>query len=479
MRGVGALAAAALLLSGCASWGLTQREWAATLEAGDGVASVDWRYQNNWPSSSPRYDATVVVERGVTVDEARRIADASCAAETRIDGLTVRTDEASASEGTDEASASEGSVELRTEGSCISRADFKHFAGAVDALNGLPDASGVRFSVVSTAGPDGEDGAEVADGNGGASGDVDADGDEGAPAGAPPLTVRVTTPDEEGLGSILPALHEAAGDAGLALTAERIGAEGGAGTSVDAKLPPGARIDDLMTLFALATRIDHRSISLTDTAISVSASSTAATEATPAAELAAAGAALGIETRVAFDTAGASGGSDGSGGSEADAESARAAALDRLTDVPGGAVVEHVAVGGELSVRTQHAEGVEAAVRIIAESPELGGSFRVHAPESDGLFWVAIRAGSPAADVAGAATRTGLGVRERIPSIDRAIVSLTGETPELTVYLRDSSAESVAAARGTLAEVAAGGVFGEVRLAADGIDFDDQVVPAP
>ncbi|WP_010157722.1 hypothetical protein [Leucobacter chromiiresistens] len=467
VRRAGALAAVVLLLSGCASWGLTQREWAATLEASDGVVSADWRYQNNWPSSSPRYDATIVVERGVTVDEARRIADASCATETRIDGLTIRTDDAPASEGTDDASGSEGSdeapaegsVELRTERSCASRADLERFAGAVDALNRLPDATGVRFSVDRTARHDG--------------------------AGAKQLTVRVTAPDEEALGSILPALHEAAGDDGLALTAERIGAQGGAGTTVEAILPPGARMDDLMSLFALATRIDHRRISLTDASISVSASSTAAAETDAAAELAAAGARLGIDTRVAFDTAGASGeagGSDAAGGSSAsgaDAEAARAAALERLTEVPGGAVVEHVAVGGELSVRTQGAGGVEAAVRIIAETPELGGEYRVHAPESDGLFWVAIRAGSPAPDVADAATRSGLSMRERIPSIDRTIVSLTGDEPELTVYLRDSSAESVAAARGTLEEVAASGVFGEVRLAADGIDFDDQVVPAP
>lgn len=468
VRRAGALATVVLLLSGCASWGLTQREWAATLEASDGVVSADWRYQNNWPSSSPRYDATIVVERGVTVDEARRIADASCATETRIDGLTIRADDAPASEGTDdapgsegsvEAPASEGSVELRTERSCASRADLERFAGAVDALNRLPDATGVRFSVDSTARPDG--------------------------AGAEPLTVSVTAPDEEALESILPALHEAAGDDGLALTAERIGAQGGAGTTVEAILPPGARIDDLMSLFALATRIDHRRISLTDASITVSASSTAAAETDAAAELAVAGARLGIETRVAFDTAGASGeagGSDAAGGSSAsgaDAEAARAAALARLTEVPGGAVVEHVAVGGELSVRTQGAGGVEAAVRIIAETPELGGEYRVHAPESDGLFWVAIRAGSPAPDVADAATRSGLSMRERIPSIDRTIVSLTGDEPELTVYLRDSSAGSVAAARGTLAEVAASGVFGEVRLAADGIDFDDQVVPAP
>lgn len=434
-----ALASALLLLSGCASWGLSQRGWASAVESSDGVVSTDWRYQNNWPSSSPRYDATVITKPDFGTAQANDLAEASCAQETRIDAATIRTGETSVAD---------GSVELRVEGACISEAALSRFARAAAAMAELPSTDGVRFALGITGTSEQTDPSDA-------------------------YIVRVTAPDTAALASIVPALQNAADGTPLVLTAERIGAGGGSGTSVEVSLQPGARTDDLMELFELAARIDHRRITVSDAAVSVATSSTEAVTSSAAAEFSAAADRLGIEARIAFDEGAPTGDHDAS------SDAARDTALDQLTRVPGGAVVEYASPGSELAVRTHEIAGLEAAVRIIAATPELRGSFRVHAPDGGTAFWVAVRPGAVSPEVAVDATRSGLSARSSITGIDRTIVHLAESGPELTIYLRDASSSAVTAARDALAPYAGDGVFTEVRLAANGIDFDDQVVPAP
>ncbi|WP_449281362.1 hypothetical protein [Leucobacter sp.] len=73
---------AALLLSGC-SLHLRERGWASDLREVPGIVASDWSYRNNWPSSGPHSTGELMLEPGITADQAREIAETSCESASR------------------------------------------------------------------------------------------------------------------------------------------------------------------------------------------------------------------------------------------------------------------------------------------------------------------------------------------------------------------------------------------------------------
>ena len=431
--------ATAIALSGCASWGLSQEAWSGGIRDLPGVEDVTWKYRNNWPSSGPRYDATITLAPDVTVEESRDIARATCAAETNINRLTLTTPGLTGAE----RPVSQWIAATQT---CIEADTLERFARVAQATQRLPR------DFVGSVTISGED-AEAA---------ATAPPPDATAADAASTRVSVVAESWDMVWDAAREIQAATPDGRLSFsgTSQARGTGSGDDTELFAELSPEADLDSLDALVTHAATLDLGRLTITDRTADAAVRSSADTHTPAAAEFRALAQRAGVAGTTTFTIPGVED-SDG--------------LVARLEAIGGGAALSSTGSSSDTSIAVAGPSGIEEAVRVLASSEPDGPLMRVAAagPET---FWVAMRAGDSEPELIARAARDGLDVSSRLPSLDRTIVSTTPEGIDLTVYLDTAEPELVQSTRAALLTVLEDGAFVTAHVQGPEIPFSEGLV---
>ncbi|MGG7464675.1 hypothetical protein [Plantibacter sp. YIM 135347] len=446
---VGIVAALALGLSGCASWGLSQREWAGALEKLPGVESVDWTYRNGWPNSGVTYDSDIALAPDLTEQQARSIAAESCQHNTLITAVSLVTP------GPDGREQTGVTAYGAAEGACLPEPTMVLFAQVAAARQAAAEFDG-SIDVFSMA-------------------EADA---AGAAAESPEgLRIEATAGDSTMLVDALRELHEhvterpfrfAGGlsDQGASLSRSRM--------PLIAMLSPDADFARLEPLVVQALTIDHQMIIVTDDRVEVQISNTDVVTSPQLSEFHRLADEAGVATVTRFPPLGQVEPVE----DEAADQARQTALIDALAAVPGGARVAVPAAdsAGAVTVAVNDPAGFESAVQLVAAAPEYTTKFEITAPGPE-LFWVSMTSGGippqQVTDIVSAALAAAKGV----DGANRTIVQLSSGSRSLTVVLpKTSDASAEAEARAFLTDLPGGEVFTEIYLDGPNIDSRDRSV---
>lgn len=443
---VGIVAALVLGLSGCASWGLSQREWAGALEKLPGVESVDWTYRNGWPNSGVTYDSDIALAPDLTEQQARAIAVESCQHDTLITAVSLVTPGPDGRERT-------GVTAYGTaEGACLPESTMILFAQVTAARQAAAEFDG-SIDVFSVA---------------------EADAAAESPEG---LRIEATAGDSTMLVDALRELHErvierpfrfAGGlsDQGASLSRSRM--------PLIARLSPDADFARLEPLVVQALTIDHQMIVVTDDQVEVQISNTDVVTSPQLSEFLRLADESGVATVTRFPPLGQAEPVE----DEATDQARQTALIEALAAVPGGARVAVPAAdsAGAVTVAVNDPAGFESVVQLVAAAPEYTTKFEITAQGSE-LFWVSMTSGGippqQVTDIVSAALAAAKGV----DGADRTIVQLSSGSRSLTVVLpKASDASAEAEARAFLTDLPGGEVFTEIYLDGPNIDSRDRRV---
>lgn len=452
---VALVAASAVALTGCASWGLSQRGWAGAIERNDGVDAVDWSYDSGFLTTGPRYTGEVLLSDELTEVQAASISEASCSAETTMDSVRVATGAYGAEP---------VRVEMTIEDeSCIDPDLLNAFARTTAAARALGTGFTGDFTVFGIV-PSTDEGEADRDDPGG-------DAPQGAtpPVPQPPagsVRIRATAPESSMLLDALRELHAHLGDRALAFDSS-VGSTLSTSPGVTAHLSPGDELEPMLPVLRAALDLPHGAVRASRDGVTVELLSTSAdrSDAVAALREAAADAEIDLDTPLPRIDANA----------DPDRESGL---ISDLVSVPGGAelVFPGDRPGGELEVRTRDLAGTAAAANVLVGAGEIRASFRVLGPDPK-RFWVAVRPTAEPPESFSDALTTAMTAERELAEVDRVILDVTRGTTDLTVVLEDTVSRDAAADAGRLLrEAARSGDFDEVRLRTPWTDFDQEVV---
>lgn len=356
---VALLAAAALALSGCASWQIKQRAWADRVEALPGVESLKLTYANTWPNGGVKHDVQLVLSPGISEAEARKIAAVSCESDPTITSISV--------------SSSDSVVDARVVDkydiatrACIDADELARFSHAMAAMAALgPDFVG-NFE---QTGWYEIDPAQMSR-------------DWNYPAASYSVSVPVT--DDAMLIDALRELTARITDVPLSVGGTEV-SDGDlwndGGPRVEVWLTPDADFERLAPPLAAALALPYTGILATDDTITVRLAVDADFNSPESATFLAAADAAGVESSVSPILLKSG---DPSGEREL---------LDALRAVPGGVAISSTGET-DLVVQTNTLEGTRAAAELLFASSNFKASCEVWSPEPDG-FAVAFTPAAP------------------------------------------------------------------------------------
>ncbi|KIP53344.1 hypothetical protein SD72_03675 [Leucobacter komagatae] len=402
------LTAAALVLSGCASWQIKQRAWADRVEALPGVESLKLIYANTWPNGGVKHDVTLVLAPGISEAEARKIAAVSCESDPTITSISVSTSGSVVGERRVD------KYEIATR-ACIDADELARFSHAMAAMAALgPDFVG-NFEQAGWSEID----------------PADMSRDWNFPAASYSVNVPVT----EG-AMLIDAIRELTAritDVPLSVRGTEVSDgdlwnDGGA--RVDVWLTPDADFERIAPALAAALALPYTGILATDDSITVRLAADANFSSPEAAAFLAAADAAGIAAGVSPILLKSG---DPSGEREL---------LDAVRAVPGGVAVSATRET-DLVVQTYTLEGTRAAAELLFASSDFKASFEVWSPEPDG-FAVSFSPAGPSVGALSAFPAAAYAAAERahaeLPEGGTLRMNIRGDELTLSArYLPDTS----------------------------------------
>ncbi|MDI6022429.1 hypothetical protein QBL02_02600 [Leucobacter sp. UT-8R-CII-1-4] len=124
----GIMVTATLALSGCGV-SISHSDWERRISQSDAVISADWEYLNNWPTGGSVYTGRVILDMGMTEQQAREMAQLSCREDAIFDEIHYEAD----SQGFKIVAEKRG-----LQGKCSDEEELANFSRILEVLNRQP-----------------------------------------------------------------------------------------------------------------------------------------------------------------------------------------------------------------------------------------------------------------------------------------------------------------------------------------------------